>query len=134
MSKAINYDTQRLPLLAMWTSAVFIKVVQVSCNFQQCFETVLLQDTRIQQNWYLGARCSYFRREVSYCKIILLVSVSRYYLHEAKIRYCSSLLVTLYPALKRAMQARSFTRFLGDVRGDALRLPCEIFFVCDLLV
>ena len=35
---------------------LFIKVAQVSCNFERFFENILLQDTVIEQNLYLIAR------------------------------------------------------------------------------
>ena len=45
----------------------------MSCNFKGFFE----------------------KRKVSYYKILLLISVSRYYLQDAKIRYCPSLLIDM---------------------------------------
>ena len=55
------------------------------------FQSILLQDTIIQPNYYLITRYSYSVRKVSYYKILLLFSVSNYYLQDNKIRYCPSL-------------------------------------------
>ena len=52
-----------------------------------------IQKIVIEQNLYLIIRYSYFKREVSYYKILLLISVSRYYLQGTKIRYCPSLVI-----------------------------------------
>ena len=87
--------SQRLPLISLLTSALFIKVAKVSCNFEGSFENILLQDTVVEQNLYLITRYSYFKRKVFYYKILLLISISRYYLQDTKIRYCPSLIVTL---------------------------------------
>ena len=66
-------------------------MAKVSCNFEGFFENILLQDTVIEQNLYLITRESYFKRKVSYYKILLLILVSRYYLKDTKIRYRPSL-------------------------------------------
>ena len=58
------------------------------------FQSILLQDTIIQPNYYLITRYSYSVRKVSYYKILLLFSVSNYYLQDSKIRYCPSLTVS----------------------------------------
>ena len=71
-------------------------MAKVSCNFEGFFENILLQDTVIEQNLYLSTRCSYFKRKVSYYKILLLISVSRYYLQDTKIRYCPSLVLLTF--------------------------------------
>ena len=80
--------------MSLLTSALFIKSGKVSCNFERFFENVLLQDTVIEQNLYLITRYSFFKRKVSYYKILLLILVSRYYLQDTKVRYCPSLKVT----------------------------------------
>ena len=61
------------------------------------FQSILLQDTIIQPNYYLITRYSYSVRKVSYYKILLLFSVSNYYLQDNKIRYCPSLGVANHP-------------------------------------
>ena len=65
----------------------------MSCNVEGFFENILLQDTVIEQNLYLITIYSYFKRKVSYYKMLLFVSVSRYYLQDTKIRYCPSLIM-----------------------------------------
>ena len=69
------------------------------------FQSILLQDTIIQPNYYLITRYSYSVRKVSYYKILLLFSVSNYYLQDNKIRYCPSLLVTLLFAVAILVKA-----------------------------
>ena len=71
-------------------------MAKVSCNFEGFFENILLQDAVIEQNLYLITRYSYFKRKVSCYKILLLISVSRYYLQDTKIRYCLSLVISIY--------------------------------------
>ena len=66
-------------------------MAKVSCNFEGFFENILLQDTVVEQNLYFITRESFFEKKVSYYKILLLISVSRYYLQDTKIRYCPSL-------------------------------------------
>ena len=66
-------------------------MVEVSRTFEGFFENILLQDTVIEQKVYLITICSYLKRNISYYKILLLISVSRYYLQDTKIRYCPSL-------------------------------------------
>ena len=66
-------------------------MTQVSCNLKLFFENILLEDTIIQPNYYLITRYSYWVWGVSYYKILLLFSVSNYYLQDKKIRYCPSL-------------------------------------------
>ena len=84
--------------MSLSTSALFIKRgTKVSCNFEGFFESILLQDTVIEQNLYLITRYSYFKRKVSYYKVLLLISVSRYYLQDTKIRYCPSLIIDKHP-------------------------------------
>ena len=94
MLPTINCDIRRLPLISLLTSALFINVAKVSCNFEGLFENILLQDTAIEQSLYLITRYSYFKRKVSYYKILLLISASRYYLHYTKIRQYLSLMTT----------------------------------------
>ena len=79
--------------MSLLISALFITSCEVSCSFEGFFENILLQDTVIEQNLYLITRYSYFKRKVSYYKILLLILVSRYYLQDTKIRYCPSLLI-----------------------------------------
>ena len=67
-------------------------MAKVSCNFEGFFENILLQDTVIEQNLYLITRYTYLKRKVSYYKILLLISVSRYYLQDIKaLAKCSRL-------------------------------------------
>ena len=61
--------------MSLFTSAVFIKSGEVSCNFEGFFENILLQDTVIEQNLYLITRYRYFKRKVSYYKILLQDSI-----------------------------------------------------------
>ena len=87
--------SHRLPPKSLLSSAVFIKRgAKVSCNVKEFFESILLQDTVIGQNLHLITRYSYFKRKVSYYKILLLISVSRYHLKDTKIKYCPSLFQT----------------------------------------
>ena len=81
----INCDT--LPLKSLLSSALFIKRgAKVSSNVEAFFESILLQDTVIKENLYPITRYSYIETKVSYHKILLLISVSRYYLQDTKIR------------------------------------------------
>ena len=52
--------------MSLLTSALFVKCGEVSCNFEELFENILLQDTVIEQNLYLITSYSYFKRKVSY--------------------------------------------------------------------
>ena len=70
-------------------------MAEVSCNFERCFENILLQDTITEQTLYLITDAVTFKKEVSYYKILLLISVSEYYLQDTKVRYYPSLLVTI---------------------------------------
>ena len=63
--------------MSLLTSALQ-NVAKVYCNFEGFFENILLQDTVIEQNFYLITRYSYFKRKVCYYKTLLLILVSGY--------------------------------------------------------
>ena len=92
-SSLLRFGCMIMPPELKSLSALFMKVdrhkylVTSKC----LFENILLEDTIIQSNYYLVTRYSYWVREVSYYKILLLFSVSNYYLQDKKIRYCPSL-------------------------------------------
>ena len=86
--------SHRLPPKSLLSSALFIKRgAKVSCNVKGFCESILLQDTVIKQNLYLITRNSYFKSKVSYYIILLLISASRYYLKDTKMRYYPSLIL-----------------------------------------
>ena len=47
---------------SLLTSVLFIKSGQVSCNFKEIFDNVLLQDTVNQENLYHITRYSYVKK------------------------------------------------------------------------
>ena len=111
--------SQRLPLISLLTSALFIKVAKVSCNFEGFFENILIQDTVIAQYLYLITRYSYFKKKVFYYKILLLISISRYYLQDTKIRCCPSLVINHRVPNKTRAYKKRFSPFYDiDIRSS----------------